>query len=90
LLKWHYIFCIDLDGHKLVKEGFDSPLGLLEGILDRRNPDMLTDRHRAPRSRQFTFDGKIEVDMLVSPYWGEHPRELYKFLQEINPGKRST
>ena len=79
----------DLVGHQIVREGFDSALGLLENVLDRKNPDMLTERHRTSRSRQFIFDGKIEVDMLVSPYWGEKPREFYQFLQEIDPRERS-
>ena len=79
----------DLVGHQIVREGFDSALDLLERYLDRKNPFMLTDKDRTSRSRQFTFDGMIEVDMLVSPYWGDHPRELYQFLQTINPGERS-
>ena len=82
-------YSVDLTGHQIVKEGFDSALGLLESVLDRKNPHMLSERHRTARSRQFKFEGKIEVDMLVSPYWGQKPQEFYQFLQEINPSKRS-
>jgi hypothetical protein len=83
------MYSTDLVGNQIVREGFDSALDLLERFLDRKYPYMLTDKHRTSRSRQFTFDGMIEVDMLVSPYWGEHPRELYQFLQTINPMERS-
>ena len=81
--------CTDLTGHQIVREGFDSALGLLERVLDRKNPHMLTDKDRTSRSRQFIFDRKIEVDMLVSPHWGEHPQELYQFLQKIDSRERS-
>ena len=33
------------------------------------------------RSLQFTYKGKVDVDLLVSPYW-EDKDEFYTFLQD--------
>jgi hypothetical protein len=41
------------------------------------------------RSIQFTYGGKIEVDLLVSPNWKDQ-HELYQFLKDVWPiGDRS-
>jgi hypothetical protein len=41
------------------------------------------------RSIQFTYRGKIEVDLLVSPNWKDQ-HELYRFLNDVWPiGDRS-
>ena len=36
------------------------------------------------RSIQFTYRGKIEVDLLVSPKWKDQ-YELYQFLKDVRP-----
>ena len=39
------------------------------------------------RSVQFTFKGKIEVDLLVSPYF-EKPKDFYEFLKSVHRDER--
>ena len=40
------------------------------------------------RSIQFTYRGRIEVDLLVSPKWRDQ-YELYSFLMRVPPGDRN-
>ena len=39
------------------------------------------------RSVQFTFKDKIEVDLLVSPYF-EKPKDFYEFLKSVPHDER--
>ena len=41
------------------------------------------------RSIQFTYRGKIEVDLLVSPNWKDQ-HELYRFLNDIRPVEKRS
>ncbi len=40
------------------------------------------------RSVQFNYKGKVDVDLLVSPYWANQ-HSLYRFLQSIPQQKRA-
>ena len=60
----------------------------MDGFLKRKFSGKLYEKNRTSRSLQFNFDKKIDVDMLVSPFWRDR-HDLYRFLQGINPGKRS-
>ena len=59
----------------------------MESFLDRKFPGKLSERNRTSRSLQFKFENKIDVDMLVSPFWRDR-HDLYRFLQGIEPRKR--
>lgn len=65
----------------------DHWLDILQRFLDRKQPGKLSERNRTQISLQFRFDGKIDVDMLVSPLWS-CPGELYNFLTKISFEKR--
>jgi len=41
---------------------------------------------KTPHAVQFVYDGKIEVDLLLSPYWS-NPRLLYDFLGTVPKDK---
>jgi len=73
-----------VDSKKVVQSGLEYWLRLLEHYLDRKHPGDLTHKTTTPYSRQFKFEGKINVDMLVSPFWQEHT-QLYQFLETISP-----
>lgn len=36
---------------------------------------------------QFEYEGKIDVDLLLSPYWSD-PHQLYDFLRQVPEAKR--
>ena len=74
---------------KILKDGYDFWLNILESFLDRKFPYQLTEKKRTAHSLQFTFDRDLPVDMLVSPNW-KSPNELYQFLQhrDTPPAKR--
>lgn len=59
----------------------------METHLNRKNPRMLTNVDEKPHAISFSFNQRIDVDMLISPYWRE-PSELYKFLKDIPQSER--
>lgn len=78
-----------MDGHKIVQDGFGHWIDIVQQFLDRKLDGRIADRHRTIHSSQYKFDGRLDVDMLVSPFWRE-PDGLYQFLQSIAPGDRFT
>ena len=76
-----------LEGSDIIKNGFDYWLSILESFLNRNLPKSLTERKITSWLFQFKFEDKIDVDMLVSPFYRE-PHTLYRFLQGIEPGQR--
>lgn len=40
-----------------------------------------------PHAVQFEYEGKIDVDLLLSPYWSD-PHQLYDFLRQVPEAKR--
>ena len=59
----------------------------MERFLDRKFLGRISERDRSDWLLQYRFDDKIEVDMLVSPFWRDR-HDFYHFLQRIDPGKR--
>ena len=76
-----------VEGSQILREGFDPLLDMLIQYLERRLPGQLFDKHRTAHSVKFKFKNKIDVDMLVSPYWRE-PSAFYHFLETISPRDR--
>ena len=76
-----------LEGSDIIANGFDNWLKILVNLLKRKLPGSLTDINKTSKSLQFKFEDKIDVDMLVSPFYRE-PHTLYRFLQGIEPKKR--
>ncbi len=76
-----------MDPQEALSNGFHRWLRALENHLDRKNPGKLSQRKETPHSVQYRFDERIDVDMLISPFWRE-PSELYRFLQRIPREKR--
>ena len=78
-----------VEGSQILQEGFDPLLDMLIKYLERRLPGQLFDKHRTVHSVQFKFENRIDVDMLVSPFWRE-PSAFYHFLGTISPKDRFT
>ena len=77
----------------VLKEGYGEWLDKLKGFIETEFGEVVT-KTRGDRSIQFTFKGKIDVDLLVSPYWEDKQKqdqdqhELYRFLNGIRKDKR--
>ena len=67
--------------------GVHGWLSKLERHLDGNNPGKLTNKEKKPHAIKFEFDRRIDVDLLISPYWRECS-DLYRFLQRIPQGQR--
>lgn len=78
-----------LDGQRIVKQGFDYWINIVQQFLDRKLGGKISEKHRTIHSSQYKYDGTLDVDMLVSPFWRE-PSGLYRFLQSIAPNDRMT
>jgi hypothetical protein len=61
----------------------------MQRFLDRKLGDRISDKRRTVHSSQFKYDGVLDIDMLVSPFWRE-PSALYTFLQRIPQKDRFT
>lgn len=81
--------CSGLDGHRIITDGFDYWINIVQQFLDRKLDGRISERNRTIHSSQYKFDGTLDVDMLVSPFWRE-PNGLYQFLQNIAPRDRFT
>ena len=76
---------VDISQHTVRENGFRAWLEKMKSFLQRSfgGSYKLT-----PHAVQFKYDGKIDVDLLLSPYWSD-PDQLYKFLGQIPEAKRS-
>ena len=59
----------------------------LVNYLDRINPGKLSGDEDLPHAIHFLFNGRIDVDLLISPFWRQ-PGDFYEFLQRIPQSKR--
>ena len=92
MYKW---LCTDVKAEQIKISGYSYYLKDLDKFL-RENLGgayVQTEKEKRAlakgRSIQFTYRGKIEVDLLVSPNWKDQ-HELYRFLKDVRPiGNRS-
>ena len=87
--------CTDVKTEKIRVSGYSYYLKYLDTFLRESlgKAYVQTEKEKRAlakgRSIQFTYRGKIEVDLLVSPNWKDQ-HELYRFLKDIRPiGDRS-
>ena len=82
---------LGLDGSKLIKEEnyLDTWLDIVQSFLDRKLPAKITDKDRTKYSFQFKYNMKLDVDLLVSPFWRDK-HDLYEFLNSVPEKKRQT
>ena len=72
-----------LTGQHVLENGLESWLTCVQQFLKDKLPGKITKRNRTFASLQFKFDGYINVDLLLSPFWRE-PNQYYTFLQRID------
>ena len=74
---------IKRSGFRYYLEQLDS---FLSTYLGRDYVQTRKDREALQRWRsvQFSYKGILDVDLLVSPYWGDEPTQLYRFLQSVD------
>lgn len=75
----------DITGEMVLREGYHKWLNLLQTFLETK---FGADVRKTIHSVQFTFNGKIDVDLLVSPYWKDQ-QELYRFLNRVPKDRQS-
>ena len=75
---------IKSSGFRYYLEQLDSFLSTYLGrdnyVQTRKDRDAL----QRGRSVQFSYKGILDVDLLVSPCWGDEPTQLYRFLQSAD------
>ena len=79
----------EITGQAVLGQGdgmFERWLIPLQTFLEQR---FGVESTKTKRSVQFRFRGIIDVDLLVSPFWGQKdPAPFYQFLQRIHPSER--
>lgn len=85
----HFLYISDIDPHEVRDKGYTKWLDMLDSFLKETIASKYTYKRTTRFAVQFLYDGKIDVDLLVSPYWGEVPQPLYRFLEnEVRPKER--
>ena len=77
----------------MYENGFKTWVDMLKVFIESRNGLNLTAKTPGRNNRSVQFDIRYEnvslsVDLLVSPEWGDDPKEFYKFLKCIPKEKR--
>lgn len=75
----------DVDAHKVLENGYDKWLQILERFLRRHKGVEI--KKTTPHAVQFRYNDLIEVDLLVSPQWDDIPH-LCKFLNKVPEDRR--
>lgn len=68
------------------ENGYDVWLDRLKAFLQQTLGRRFRFEKKTPHAVQFVYDGKIEVDLLLSSYWS-NPRLLYEFLGTVPKDK---
>lgn len=66
----------------VIEIGVSNILDRLDIFLRRRLKKDYVLVGKTAYSLQFKFHGDIDVDLLPSPYWGEDPDKLHRFLED--------
>jgi len=69
------------------ENGYKALLNKLQAFLEQTLGRKFKYTNKTQHAVQFVYDGKIEVDLLLSPYWS-NPRLLYDFLRTVPEDKR--
>ena len=88
-----YYCGIDIDLGEVLAEKGDSPfrkwLSQLKGFLQKEYGGDFVVEKEGTHSLQFRFRNNIDVDLLVSPFWGQRePTQFYRFLKTIPRDQR--
>lgn len=73
----------DIDPDVVVDIGVDNLLDKMDRFLRRRLQMSYKFVRKTSFSLQFKFHNDIDVDLLLSPYWGENPDKLHRYLEDL-------
>lgn len=76
---------VDISQYKVRENGFRAWLEKVKSFLQKSFGGSFK---VTPHAVQFEYGGKIDVDLLLSPYWSD-PHQLYKFLGQVPQAERS-
>lgn len=82
-------FHAGITAQEIKTNGYTSWLSKLEWFLKETLGRRL-DRQsftKTPHAVQFKYNGMIDVDLLLSPFWNDH-YEVYDFLKSVPEAKR--
>ena len=71
----------------MARYGIKSWLEKIDDFLKRTLGRKYEHQRNTPHAVQFKYDGKIDVDLLISPYWSSK-EDFYRFLKTLRPEKR--
>ena len=81
--------CIDVTGQEILMQGgCNYWLEKLDTFLQQNCGSDYQKTGMTTRSVQFKFEGIIDVDLLLSPFW-DNEQQLYQFLKTISSRERS-
>ena len=75
---------VDINQHTVRKNGFRPSLEKVKSFLQKSFGGSFEE---TPHAVQVEYGGKIDVDLLLSPYWSD-PHQLYDFLRQVPEAKR--
>lgn len=79
---------VDISQYKVRENGFRAWLEKVKSFLQQSLGRNFKLEQLTPHAVQFEYGGKIDVDLLLSPYWSD-PHQLYKFLGQVPQAERS-
>ena len=71
----------------MIRHGYERWLTKLHLFLEETIPEKYHHSKTTPHAVQFVYKGRIDVDLLVSPFW-QSPEDLYRFLKSVRPKKK--
>ena len=77
----------DVDAYTVKQNGCEAWLYKLKEFLQQTLGRKFKLDGQTPHAVQFVYDGKIEVDLLLSPCWS-NPKQLYDFLRTVPKAKQ--
>lgn len=77
----------DINQYTVRDNGYQAWLGKLQHFLQQSLGRKFKLDQLTPHAVQFQYDGKIDVDLLLSPYWSNQ-HQLYNFLRQVPEANR--
>ena len=77
----------DVNQYTVRDNGYRAWLGKLQHFLQQSLGRKFKLDQLTPHAVQFEYDGKIDVDLLLSPYWSDQ-HQFYDFLRQVPEANR--
>ena len=78
----------DIDKDTVIEQGYKAWLKEMKVFLRQSLGEKFKLDQLTLHAVQFEYSRKIDVDLLLSPYWS-NPKQLYDFLRHVPEAQRS-